>query len=111
MIIFSSDIVMVLRLGEDIPHSRRVHFATFRPRFWTLFHHAPTTTLAVRAIPISMIEPSVFALLVPKTAVTQRAPSRFAAASRRAIAIAPIAPRAEKEELAASHGRTDHEAK
>ena len=81
MIIFSSRIVL-LRVGEVFPHSRRVQIATFFPSYWTLFHHAAAAALAVRTVPIAMIEPPVFGLLMTKTPVAEAAPARFAPAPR-----------------------------
>lgn len=110
MIIFSSRIV-VLRDGEDVPRSRRVHIATFRRPFGTVFHHAAAAALAVRTVPIPMIQPPVVASLVPEPSFSQAPTSRFGAASRRAISIASIAPRAEEEELTAASRTANHEPK
>jgi hypothetical protein len=110
MIIFSSRIV-VLRAGEDVPRSRRVHLATFRRLLGTLFHHASASALAVRAVSIPMIEPAIIASLVTKTSVPKASTSRFVSAARRAVPISSVASRAEEEHLPAASRPANHEAK
>jgi hypothetical protein len=103
--------MFVLRTGETLSRSRRVHIATFCRLFSTVFHHAAASTLAIRPVPVPVVEPTAFAPLVPKSAVTQAPATSLAATGRRAVAIAAVATPAQKEDLPAPNRRTNHEAK
>jgi len=102
--------MVVPRLGRCSPGSGRVHRATFWSFVSTVFHHA-APTLAIRAVSISMIQATVFAALVTKTALAETAPSRVRPTLERAIPVATVTPPAKEEDLEAPGRRTDHEPK
>lgn len=101
----------MLRVDEDVPRSRRVHIATFCRLSSTLFHHAAATTLAVRAVPIAVVEAAKLAALVPKTAIPEASTARLVSATRRAVPIAVVASSAQEKDLSAPHRPTNYEAK
>lgn len=88
-----------------------MQIATFWGRSWTLFHHAPASPLAVRAVTVPVIESAMLALLVAEPTVAKRTATCLTAASRGAVPVAAVTPRAEKEHLPAAQRRTDNEAK
>ena len=98
----------VLGIGENFPHSRRRHTATFCGLFGTLFHHAPATPLPVCTIPISMVEPTFLAALVPKTALAEIAPPCFRTALQRAIAVTTVTAPTKEKELPTAHRLTNY---
>jgi hypothetical protein len=110
MIIFSSD-MFVLRTGGDVLRSRRVHIATFCRSFGTVFHHAAATALAVRTVPVTMIEPAVLAALMSKSRLAKASPACLASAPRRAVPVTAVATTAEEEHLSTARRTTDDEPK
>ena len=101
----------MLRVDEDVPRSRRVHIATFCRLSSTLFHHAPATALAVRAVPIAVVEATKLTSLMSKTSVAEASAAGLVSAKFRAVPIAVVASGAQEKDLSARHRPTNHEAK